>query len=104
MQYLLEEIPERRKRSIKGLKKSLKKFREFNFRDAKKLVHKQLDMSVPFIRIGKIPVITYMSTKEGKLRAYKHDTKKMPTLYMHPTKPIGILIGGSLKVKKWLYD
>ena len=101
---MLEEIPERSKRKIKGLRRSVEKFKEFNFRDATKLIHRKIDTSVPFIKIGKVPMITYMSRKEGKMIAYKHETKVMPMLYMHPRLPLGILIGGSLKVKDWLYD
>jgi hypothetical protein len=47
-------------------------------------------------------LITYMSDKTGTMKAYKHETRIMPILYLHPSKPIGILVGGSLKVREWL--
>ncbi len=89
---------------VKGLGRSLRKFEEFNFKDARRLSKTKIPFDVPLIRIGKVPLITYMSNKEGKMRTYKHETKRMPTLYMHPSKPIGLLLGGSLKVRDWLYD
>jgi hypothetical protein len=51
-----------------------------------------------------MPEITYLSSKEGRPAAYVHRTKMMPTLYYHPTKKIGVILGGSIKVKDWLYD
>ena len=91
-------------RHVKGLRKSVAKFEEFQRKKPKNLIKVSLDFDVPFVRIGRVPVITYESSKEGKRRFYKHNTKHMPTLFMHPTKPIGLLLGGSLKVKEWLYD
>lgn len=91
-------------RGVKGLARSVARFEEFNNQSPRRLRRQDVPLDVPFVRIGKVPIITYMSKKEGKLRAYKHETKRMPTLYMHPTKPVGLLLGGSLKVRDWLYD
>lgn len=89
---------------IPGLAKSRRTFKRFNWKEPEKLVRVSIDTKTPFIRIGEVPLITYYSNKEGRRRAYKHETKIMPVLYMHPTKPLGILLGGSLKVREWLED
>ena len=89
---------------VKGLDASVRRFKEFNRKSPKKLVRKTVDLSVPFVRIGEVPIVTYMSDKEGKTKGYQHETDKRPVLYMHPSKPIGVLIGGSIKVRDWLYD
>ena len=89
---------------IKGLARARAKFEEFNWKPARKILKKQIDLSVPLIRLGTVPVITYTSDKEGKLTDYFHDTKNPPTLYAHPTKPVLLMLGGSLKIHDWLYD
>lgn len=91
-------------RRFKRLSASVKKFQEFNWKPPRRLLKKQIDLSVPLVRIGRVPEITYMSDKEGKMQGYRHKTKRMPTLYAHPTKPLFVMIGGSIKVKDWLYD
>lgn len=90
--------------AVTGLAKSRRSFKRFNWKDPKKLVRAAIDTKTPFIKIGEVPLITYISDKEGKRRAYKHETKVMPVLYMHPSKPVGLLLGGSLKVREWLED
>lgn len=95
---------ERNPKSFHGVRASVEKYKEFNWKLPRTLKEKLLPLDVPFVRIGPVPVITYLSRKEGKLKAYKHETKKMPILYMHPNQPVGLLLGGSLKVKDWLYD
>lgn len=95
---------EKNPKPVRGLAPSVRRFEEFNFRAARRLSKTEVPLDVPLIRIGKVPLITYMSNKEGKMRSYKHETKRMPTLYMHPSKPFGVIIGGSLKVRDWLYD
>ena len=92
------------RRVVKNLGKSLKAYRRFNWRNAGALVRAGLDFTTPLIKIGKVPIVTYLSNKEGKMRAYQHETKVPPTLYLHPSKPIGLLLGGSLKARKWLED
>lgn len=89
---------------VKGLEKSLAKFEEFNFSPARRMRRQEIPLDVPFIKIGKVPVVTYMSKKEGTMKAYRHETKKMPTLWAHPTKPVFVMLGGSIKVRDWLYD
>jgi hypothetical protein len=91
-------------RSAARVRKSIERFSEFNRKSPRHIVERQVDLDVPLVRIGKVPVITYESRKEGRKQSYAHETKRMPTLYMHPSKPIGLLIGGSLKVRDWLYD
>ena len=87
-----------------GLRTAIKKYREFNNKDPRVVLTKQLDLSKPFIRIGRVPLLTYTSDKEGKLTYYKHDTKVMPTMYAHPTKRILVITGGSWKLRDWFYD
>src|SRR5262245_1088705 len=57
----------RSQQSKSALNKSLRKFEEFNFRPAKKLTQRDIPTDLPFIEIGRVPEITYMSRKEGKL-------------------------------------
>jgi hypothetical protein len=90
--------------SPRRIETAIRKFEEFNWERARKMVRKEIDTKVPFIRIGKVPVITYESRKEGRTHQYAHKTKRMPTLYAHPTKPIFLMLGGSVKVKDWLID
>lgn len=91
---------------LPAILKSVRRIKEFNLGRTKEINVNtlELDFGTPFIRIGKVPLLTYQSKKEGKLKNYKHETKKMPTMYMHPDKPIAIIVGGSLKVRDWLYD
>lgn len=86
------------------LENSRRSFKRFNGKEPEKLVRAAIDTKTPFVRIGEVPLITYYSDKEGRRRAYKHETKVMPVLYMHPSKPVGLLLGGSLKVREWLED
>jgi len=80
------------------------KYRRFNFRDPRRLKIVSVDLSTPFVRIGRLPTIVYESDKEGRKRIYKHETKKPPVLYWNHKAKIGLIVGGSLKVDDWLYE
>src|SRR5258708_38934123 len=90
-------------RRIRTWKRSAARYREFNREDPRRMVVRRLPADVPYIRIGKVPVITYQSRKEGRLENYQHKTRSMPTLFMHPTLPIGILWGAAIRVRDSLY-
>ena len=90
---------------MRGLKKSIRSFRKFNRKEPNKLVKLNVDLKTPLIRIGEVPEIMYISTKEGKKVAYRHITKHpMPVLYAHPDGTLFVMIGGRVKVKDWLYN
>lgn len=91
--------------SVPGLKRSVRRFREFNRRSPRHLRQLRIPDDAPLIRIGKVPIVTYISSKTGRRQAYKHTTnpRSMPTAYGHPTKPFILLVGGTLKVRDWLY-
>ena len=91
--------------SGKRLRTSIRKYRRFNRRDPRKIVRVTIDTDTPLIRCGPVPVITYISDKEGPVRAYKHTTKKPhPVLYAHPKGKYFLIIGGRMKIDDWLYD
>lgn len=84
---------------------ALRKFRRFNRSDPRKIRNVSIDTDTPLVRIGPVPVITYISSKEGKLRAYKHTTKRPhPVLYAHPSGKFFLIIGGRTRIDDWLYD
>ena len=84
------------------LKKSVKKFKQFQNREPKQLRTVKIDTSTPLIEIGRVPVITYESEKEGKKQFYFHETDEMPTLFAHPDGKFFIMLGGSIKINDWL--
>jgi hypothetical protein len=89
----------------KNIVESFKKYREFNRKDPRRLVGRKIDFTSPLIRLGPVPVITYVSDKEGKKRNYAHETdeKNMPTLYWQPQQNFGLIIGGKTRIKNgWL--
>lgn len=91
---------------VKGLKKSLTRFRQFNGRPARTLKTLLVPDDAPLVRVGQVPVVTYISKKTGRTEAYKHETNPaaMPTAYIHPTRPFMVLVGGTLKARRWLED
>lgn len=97
--------PEAVENPVPGLDRSLRRFKEFNRRDARHLRQVKIPDDAPLIRIGKVPMVTYISSKTGRRQAYKHETNRrsMPTAYAHPTQPFMLLFGGSMRVRDWLY-
>jgi hypothetical protein len=90
---------------MKGLKRSVEKFKQFNFSHPKKLLRVSIDTKTPLIKIGEVPEIIYISKKEGKKIAYKHKTKQpYPILYAHPRGNYFVMLGGLVKIKNWLHD
>lgn len=90
---------------MKGLRKSVRKFKQFNRRSPQHLRKIDVDLSVPLVRLGEVPEVTYISDKEGKRQAYRHTTTTpRPVLYAHPRGKFYILLGGNMKIEDWLYD
>lgn len=101
----LENPRPRSAASVPGFKKSVRRYRQFNRTMPRHLRTLKVPDDAPLIRLGKVPVVTYISSKTGRRHAYKHETnpRSMPTAYAHPTEPFILLVGGSLKVRDWLY-
>jgi len=90
---------------VKRLSKSIKAHRRFNRRDPRKLISVTIDSKTPLIRIGEVPEIIYASKKEGSKNIYRHKTKQPhPVLYAHPRGKYFLIIGGKVRIGKWLYD
>lgn len=83
---------------------AVRRYRVFNNESPRRVLNRKLVITDPLIRIGKMPEITYLSRKEGKPAAYVHRTKKMPTLFWDEKNRVGLIVGGSLKVRDWLYN
>jgi len=91
--------------AMKKLASSVRKYKQLNWKLPRKVIKDKIDLSVPLIRIGEVPEIIYISSKEGKRRTYKHRTSSpMPVLYAHPQGKYFVLRGGNVKIKDWLYD
>ena len=85
---------------------SVRKFKKFQGKAPHLKRHVFIDTKTPLIEIGPVPVITYISEKEGEQQAYFHETnpEKMPKLFAHPKGEFFLIIGGTVKIDEWLED
>lgn len=87
----------------RNLERAVRKFREFNWRDPRRMREVKFDLSSPLVKIGPVTQLNYLHAKEGHLTEYYHTTKPPhPVLYAHPSGKLFIILGGRLRVREWL--
>jgi len=86
------------------LDKSIRSFRRFHRKSPRELRSIKLDLSKPLVRIGRVPELHYESSKEGKPTHYVHMVKHKGTMYADPGGKFFVIVGGSTRVRDWLYD